>query len=156
MAFCKIVDVLYSGVPSRFFRDFLIRNHLERCERCQARLISRCEAEALLIKHEDATKVEALWRRIEGRTGQTIPVPEKRPGRLRWEWAAGTATLLLVAATSFWLLRGLQTQGVRVDCLRPAKRFEISYINVGGAPAQAFIYQPQGSDTVFVWAVRNP
>jgi hypothetical protein len=154
MAFCKIVDVLYSVVPSRFLRDFLIRSHMERCERCQARLISRYEAEALFVKPEDASAVETLWRKIERRAGQAIPVSRKRPAGLRWEWIAGAATLLVVAAASLWLLRGVQSQANRVDYPRPANRFEISYINVGGAPAQGYIYQPNGSDIIIVWAER--
>jgi hypothetical protein len=55
-----------------------------------------------------------------------------------------------------WLLRGVQTVAVRTDDARPAGRFEINYINVDGAPAQAYIYQPQGSDMIIVWAGKNP
>jgi hypothetical protein len=156
MVSCKIVDILYGAVPSRVFRNFLIRTHVERCGRCQARLVSRSEAGALFVKSGDVRAVEELWRRIEPRTGPGTAVPEKTPAGLRWGWAAGAATLLLAAAASFWLLRGVQTQAVRADYARPADRFEINYVNVGGAPAQAFIYQPQGSDMIIVWAGKNP
>jgi hypothetical protein len=37
-----------------------------------------------------------------------------------------------------------------------ADRFEIMYVKVGGEPAQTFVYQAQGTDTVFVWAQRSP
>ncbi|MGA2363030.1 MAG: hypothetical protein ABSG73_11295 [Candidatus Aminicenantales bacterium] len=156
MVSCKIVDVLYGAVPSRLFRNFLIRTHVERCGRCQARLVSRTEAEALFVKSGDVRTVEELWSRIEPRTGPDTAVPEKKRARLRCEWAAGAATLLLAAAASFWLLRGVQTESVRADSARPADRFEISYINVGGAPAQAYIYQPKGLDMIIVWAGKNP
>jgi hypothetical protein len=156
MVSCKIVNVLYGAVPSRLFRNFLIRTHVERCGRCQARLVSRTEAEALFVKSGDVGAVEQLWRRIERRTGPGTAVPEKTPAGLCWEWAAGAATLLLAAAASLWLLRGVQTVAVRTDDARPAGRFEINYINVDGAPAQAYIYQPQGSDMIIVWAGKNP
>ena len=125
---------------------------MERCERCQARLVSRSEAEALLVKPGDAEAADRLWRAIEVRAGHAVRVREKRATWLGWEWAAGAAALLLVAAASFWLLRGVENGGVRPGDVRPASGFEIDYVNVGGAPAQAFVYQPQGSDTVFVWA----
>jgi hypothetical protein len=156
MVSCKIVNALHAAVPSRLFRNFLIRTHVERCGRCQARLVSRPEAEGLFVKSGDLRAVEELWRRIEPRTGPGTAVPEKAPAGLRWEWAAGAATVLLAAAASFWLLRGIQSEAVRADSARPADRFEISYINVGGAPAQAFIYQPKGSDMIIVWAEKNP
>jgi hypothetical protein len=155
MASCKTVNVLYSVVPSGLFRDFLIRTHIERCQHCQARLVSRREAEALFVKPGDLGTVAELWRRIERRAGPGTLIPERKPIWLRWEWAAGAVTLLLVAAASFWLLRGIQTEKMSADLIRPVDRFEISYINVGGAPAQAYIYQPHGSDMIIVWAEKS-
>jgi hypothetical protein len=155
MVSCKIVNALYAAVPSRLFRDVLIRTHLEKCEACQARLVSRQEAEALFVKPKDVGAVGGLWRTIDRRAGQETIVPEKRLAGFRWEWAAGTAMFLILAAAGFWLLRGVQTGAVRADYARPADRFEITYINVGGAPAQAYIYQPAGSDMIIVWAGKT-
>jgi len=156
MVSCKIVNALYAAVPSRLFRDFLIRAHLEKCAGCQARLVSRHEAEALFIKPEQVGAAGDLWQKIDLRAGRETVAPRKRPAGLRWEWAAGAATFLVLAAASLWLLRDVQTVAVRADYARPADRFEINYINVGGAPAQAYIYQPAGSDMIIVWAGKNP
>jgi hypothetical protein len=155
MVSCKIIDALYAVVPSRFFRDLLIRTHVERCGRCQARLVSRAEAEALFVKPGDMRAGKELWRLIARRAGRDTAIPEKKRAWLRWEWAAGAGTFLVLAAASLWLLRGVQTVAVRADYARPAGRFEINYINVGGAPAQAYIYQPQGSDMIIVWAEKT-
>ena len=155
MASCKMVNALYRALPLRSVRDLLIRTHMEKCERCQARLVSRRDAEALLVKRGDPGAAEALWERIERRAGQAVRVPEKKAVWLSWEWAAAAAALLLVAAASFWLLRGVETGAMRADLARPPERFEIEYINIGGAPAQAFVYQPRGSEMVFVWAGNN-
>jgi hypothetical protein len=156
MVSCKIVNALYAAVPSRLFRDFLIRTHLEKCEVCQARLVSRREAEALFVKPEQVGATGDLWPRINRRAVPEAAVPQRRRAGLRWEWAAGAATFLVLAAASLWLLRDVQTVAVRADYARPADRFEINYINVGGAPAQAYIYQPAGSDMIIVWAGKNP
>jgi hypothetical protein len=156
MASCKIVDVLYAAIPLSAVRDFLIRRHIEKCGRCQARLISRPEAEALFVKPSDMGPSGDLWRRIEPRVGRPVPAPATMPAGPRWEWAAALATALFFAAAGFWLLRGVRSERVIVELVRPADRFEINYINVGGAPAQAFIYQPQGSDMIIVWAEKTP
>jgi hypothetical protein len=58
--------------------------------------------------------------------------------------------------TGFWLLREIGRQGFDPGLVGAAGRFQIDYVNVGGAPAQTFVYQPQGTDTVFVWAIKNP
>lgn len=155
MVFCKTVDALYAVVPFRFFRNLLIRSHIERCGHCQARLVSRTEAEALFVKSGDMRAEKELWRLIARRVGRDTAVPGKKPAWPRWEWAAGATTFLVLAAASLWLLRGVQTVAVRADYARPAGRFEINYINVGGAPAQAYIYQPQGSDMIIVWAEKT-
>jgi hypothetical protein len=156
MPFCKIVDVLYAAVPSRLVRDLLIRGHVEKCASCQARLVSRSEAEALFVKPGDVGELGEMWRTIEPRRRRAAAFPARRILGLRWEWAAGAAMFLVVAAAGFWLLRGVESGPVRADFARPADRFEISYVNVGGAPAQTFVYQPQGSDTVFVWVGKTP
>jgi hypothetical protein len=158
MAFCKTVEYLYEALPLRPFQDWLIRVHMDRCPSCQARLLSREEARGLLIAPESVGDAGALWKRILSRTGGRAAESGRRPAQavVRWRWAAVTALVLTVAAAGFWLLREVERPGFNVSAAGPAGRFEIAYVNVGGAPAQTFVYQPQGSDTVFVWAQKTP
>jgi hypothetical protein len=156
MVSCKIVDVIYAAIPLSPVRNLLIRRHVERCTRCQARLVSRAEAAALFVQPRDMASACDLWRKIEPAVGRPVRISAKRPAASRWEWAAGAATALFFAAAGFWLLRGVRSEPMSVELLRPADRFEINYINVGGEPAQAFIYHPQGSDMIIVWAEKTP
>jgi len=158
MDFCKTVDRLYAALPLRPFRDWLIRVHMDRCPRCQARLLSRDEAKSLLVGPDQAGNPEAIWRRISYEAGKVASVPETRPGRgsLSWRWASIAVMAAAVALTGFWLLRELGRPGFEANAVPPGDRFQIDYVNVGGAPAQTFVYQPRGTDTVFVWASRNP
>jgi len=153
MDFCRIADRLYDALPVRPLRDWLIRGHVEKCPRCQARLLSRDEAKSLLVGPAEAGSPEALWRRIAGAAGRAAAVPGTRPAGapLIWRWAPVTAMAAAVALTGFWLLREIDRPGAA-----PADRFQIDYVKVGGVPAQTFVYQPQGTDTVFVWASRTP
>ena len=158
MDFCKTADLLYTAIPLRPFRDWLIRAHMERCPCCQARLLSRDEAKSLLVAPEHVGGPDDLWRRIAGEAGRAASVPGIRPSRgsLAWRAASVAAMAAVVALTGFWLLREIDRPGFRADVGAPADRFQIDYVNVGGAPAQTFVYQPQGTDTVFVWASRTP
>jgi len=158
MAFCKMVDFIYAALPLRPLRAFLIWVHMESCPRCQARLLSRAEAGRLFVSSDRVGMPADLWGRISSQAERATPVPEAppAPAAAGWRWATATATAAVVAVTGFWLLREIDRQGFNPESIRAAARFQIDYINVGGAPAQTFVYQPQGTDTVFVWAIKNP
>jgi len=158
MAFCKMVDVVYTALPIRPLRSFLIRSHMESCPRCQSRLLSRAEAGTLFVASDQVGNTEGLWRRISAQSGSRTPVPEAppSPAGVGWRWAAAVSTAAVVVVTGFWLLRQVERPGFRPGDVGPADRFQIDYVNVGGAPARTFVFQPQGTDTVFVWASKNP
>jgi hypothetical protein len=158
MDFCRTVERLYAALPLRPFRDWLIRAHMDRCPRCQERLLSREEARSLLVRPGQTGDAAALWRRISEEAGRPAPAPKAKGsgGRLAWQWAAASAMAAVVALTGFWLLRETGGPGFDARAITPADRFEIAYVKVGGAPAQTFVYQPRGTDTVFVWAQKTP
>jgi len=158
MAFCKTADLLYAALPLRPLRDMLIRGHMEGCPRCQARLLSREEGRGLLVAPGELGRPDSLWQRVSFEAGRFAAVPGARPARAGavWRWAAAAATAAVVVVTSLWLLREIGGPGVGPGVVGRAERFEIDYIKVGGAPAQTFVYQPQGTDTVFVWATKLP
>jgi len=158
MDFCNTVDLFYRAVPLPRFRDWLIRVHIERCPRCQARLLSRDEAISLLVGPDEVGEAVRLWQRISRQVDPAAPVHEPAPGQEGnfWRRATVTAMVLVVALTGFWFLRQVERPGISVAAVAPAERFELDYVNVGGAPAQTFVYQPQGTDTVFVWASKTP
>ena len=155
MAFCRTAEFLYEAVPLRPFRDWLIRAHMEKCPACQARLLSLDEARSLLVAPDQVGDPQALWRRIASAAARPAGLadPSPAPAGVIWKWAAVAAMALVMSVSGFWLLRESERSGLD---LRAAGRFEISYVKVGGTPAQTFVYQPQGSDTVFVWAQKTP
>ena len=158
MDFCKTVDILYAALPLRRVRDWLIRIHMDRCPRCQARLLSRDEAKSLLVGPGEVGGTKALWQRIAGEAGRVASIPETRPSGAgwAWRWAPAAAMAAVVTLTGFWLLREIDRPGFDANAIPAGERFQIDYVNVGGVPAQTFVYQPQGTDTVFVWASRTP
>jgi len=131
---------------------------MERCPGCQARLVGPEEARDLLVRPGRLGDPEALWRRISVETERAAAAREPAPARagLAWRLAAGVAMAAVVAVTGFWLLREVERPGFDAMAVAPADRFEIDYVNVGGEPAQTFVYQPQGTDTVFIWATKTP
>lgn len=158
MAYCRMVDFIYAVLPFRPLRAFLIRSHMESCPRCQSRLLSLAEAGRLFVRSDRVGMPADLWGRISSHAERANPVPEasSSPAGVGWRWAAAAATALVVAVTGFWLLREIGRPGFGPGSAGAGDRFQIDYVNVGGTPAQTFIFQPQGSDTVFVWAMKNP
>ena len=158
MAFCRIVDLIYVVLPLRPLRAFLIRSHMECCPRCQSRLLSRAEAGKLFVASDRVGMPLDLWGRISSQVegANLVPDTSSNQAGAGWRWAASAATALVVAVTGFWLLREIDRPGFGPGLVIAADRFQIDYINVGGAPAQAFVFQPQGTDTVFIWAIKNP
>ncbi len=158
MNFCKIADGLYAALPLKPLRNGLIRVHMDRCPRCQARLLGREEARRLLVAPGQVGDAAVLWRRIsrEAAAAASAPAPGPKGGLLAWTWAPTVAAAAVVALAGFWLLRQADRPDLAAGAVAPADRFQIDYVNVGGAPARTFVYQPQGSDTVFVWASKTP
>jgi hypothetical protein len=72
----------------------------------------------------------------------------------RWGWAVAT-TFLVVLVTAFLLLRDFRPERIPAATNVPP-RFELEYIRVSGQPANAVVYQPQGSNLIVVWAGKNP
>jgi len=131
---------------------------MEGCPGCQSRLLSRDEARRLLVSPDQAGDAGRLWRRFSEEAARAASVPETRPaaGSLLWRCASVAVMTAAVALGGFWLLREAGGPAFEADGVLPDGRFEIEYVRVGGAPAQTFVFQPQGTDTVFVWASRTP
>jgi hypothetical protein len=71
----------------------------------------------------------------------------------RWGWAVATA-FLVVLITGFLLLKNFRPEGTASTAALPA-RFALDYVRIGGQPADAVVYHPQGSDMIIVWAGTN-
>ncbi len=156
MFLCRMVDLLYEGIPLGFWRAFLVRRHMDACPACRARLVSRDEARSILVQAKDVAGRTGLWAGIKGRldeTPQDAEIPGGTPSLL-WRWASGAAMLVAVAAAGFWLLRSGRSIDPRLE--RPAaESLRIDDLRVNGEPARAIIYQPRNSDMVVVWAEKN-
>jgi len=157
MSHCKTVEFFYGLIPLKPWRGFLIRRHIEKCPGCLAGLASREEAGSLLVQEAGVNIGVSLWNGVaaaiakdsgEERARDRILQPS--PVR-RWGWAVATASLG-VLLISFFFLKDFQPGRASADAFQA--RFELEYVRVGGQPANAVIYQPQGSDMIIVWAQK--
>ena len=160
MSHCKTVEIFYALVPVKPWRGLLIRRHIEKCPRCLAGLASREAVGSLLVRETGVNIGRSLWTEVEaalvGESGgermkdRAVELPVMR----RWGWAVATA-FLAVLISGFLLLKDFRPEGTASAAAVPA-RFELDYVRVGGQPANAVVYQPQGSDIIIVWAGKNP
>jgi len=159
MGLCRLVDILDRLILLDAWRGWLVGRHRERCPRCQALLASRDEARRFLVKAEDVAPGLDIWpavRREITRGATTGRDPLFEP-RFVWKRAASLTAACLLAVLGLWMLKSAVS--VRTNPSAAASqdsRFELNYIRVGGEPATAYIFQPQGADFIVVWAQRNP
>ncbi len=148
---CNAADRLYRLVPLRPWRAWLTSAHFERCPACQKQLASAAEARSLFVQESDSQRSESLWDGVARTLAESDNRPSVKPQpgfhSRAWRWAA--AGIVLVVLAGYWVRKDFRPEGVPASA--PA-RFELDYVRVGGLPADAYIYEPQGSDIVIVWA----
>ena len=150
MLTCRWIEFLLGILPLNLWRDFLIRSHVDRCPRCQAKLLNQDEARSLMITEEDTGVQVDLWPRISGavkrqnRTGVPLLM-------MRRKWGYGLAGVLVVVMVGIWLLTN-SFQGDLSPVEYTQTGFQIQYIKVRNQPAQVFHFQPADSHMIFVWA----
>jgi hypothetical protein len=155
MSGCKTIKFLFDLLPLKFWRGYLIRRHIEKCPVCEKKLIQR-EATRTLLAQEDAGGPAGLWPGI--RAGLKKPAEETR----RWQstartwrrWALGAAGLLIAVLAGFWIYQGSQSGRIQSRD-ETGREFQIQYIKVGNAPARPFVYQPQDTNIIIIWAEKT-
>lgn len=157
---CKMVELFYALVPLKPWRGFLIRRHIENCSRCLADLASREAVGSLLVQEREVSIGRPVWIEVEAALVEDPGGKSRKERALqssvmrRWGWAVATA-FLVVLITGFLILKDFRPEVASFAAAVPV-RFELEYIRVGGQPASAVVYQPQGSDIIIVWAGKNP
>ena len=156
---CKTVEFLFDALPIDAWRAVLLRRHWDRCPACQAKLLGREESRRLLAGAPDPEEWSGFRRRLRKRiaAGTAVPIrsPRGRSERLL-RWAPSAAMLLVLAMTGVWLARENGKRPAIPEKPRAAQRFELDYLRIDGQPAGAYIYRPQGSGIIIVWAEKTP
>lgn len=150
---CKVVTFLLSIFPFKFWQGFLIRSHIQKCERCMSREASRDEVEALIVQQDDVGDFRDLWPAIKS------GVVEKKPERKaefssHWRWAIAATGIVGVFLAGFLVYNFLSQNGTILEQEGEA-RFQINSIRVGDEPATPFVYQPKDSDMILIWAEKS-
>jgi hypothetical protein len=156
---CKTVEFLFDALPIGAGRAFLLRMHIDACPSCRKRILSLEESKALLVPPLASDAWAGLRRRLQSQVentalGQT-PAGQGRYAKFL-RWATSAAMLCVLVAAGFWLFREPANKAPIAGRIRPSDRFELEYIRVGGQPAGAYIYQPEGNDIIIVWAEKTP
>lgn len=154
MLTCNAADRLSRLLLLKPWRALLIRLHSERCPACRKGLADAAEARSLLVSETEVRPSDDLWRRVnrslaaEGEN--SLQKPRAAVFGRPWSWAAATVVVAFLAG--YWAFRDFRPEGISGPAQAPAARFEMEYVRVDGLPADAFVYKPQGSDFVMVWA----
>ena len=118
-------------------------------------LVEREEAQTLFGWEEPAGDTIDLWPGIQPRLNETEESRVRSNFVFRWKWAFSAACLSLFILAGFWFVRGPG----KVDLASwpgAEEKIQINYLKVEEKPAGAYVFQPQDSEMIFVWAVRTP
>jgi hypothetical protein len=153
MSRCKIIEYAFSFVPLKKWQDFLIRSHMERCPFCQKTLISREDVQGIAVQESHCVAAESLWDGFEDKV-QEARTDRPQIFRPRWNWAYGIAAVLMLISVAVWFISSPQSRKSQVEETLNG-HFRINYIQVENRPAQAYIFKPQDSQMIIVWAQKN-
>ena len=123
---------------------FLIRSHIQKCERCMSQMASREEVKALIIQESDVEDFRDLWPAIK--TGVAEKNHEKKAVHsINRRWAFASVGIVAVFLAGFFLFSVFSRNEAMLD-QEGEERFQINYIRVGDEPATPYLYQPKDSD----------
>jgi hypothetical protein len=72
----------------------------------------------------------------------------------RWKWMYAFALLAVVLAGLIWLyFIVIPGRGTSVEPFEG--QFRIEYIEIENEPAQAYVFRPHDSNTIFVWVEKK-
>ncbi|MBM3284835.1 MAG: hypothetical protein FJY81_03090 [Candidatus Aminicenantes bacterium] len=155
---CKACQFFIRLVPLRAGKNLFLRHHVDRCPICQEKLAGQAEARAVLWQPEETGNLEGIWRSCENRLEREEIVARTATPSAVSIWRrkravfAGIFVLLIVSA--YLVFHDGQHPGSisRPQTGENGERFSITHLKIGDEPAHPIIYQPFGSELIFIWA----
>lgn len=148
-----MINFFFSIFPINVWKDFWIRLHIQKCPLCQKRVAALKETRLFLIQEGDIGDMEGLWPSVKARLSAQ-EIKERHLFWPRWRWAAGVAVVVVAIIVGFWFYSALLQNEGSVEENR-VEKFQINYIRIEKKQAQTYIFWPQGSDMILVWAEKD-
>jgi hypothetical protein len=147
-----MVNFFFSIFPFKIWQDFLLRKHIQNCPACLENLASFEDTKSLFIQEEEVGGLEGLWPKVKLQLAK-----EKRKQKFfhvpRCAWAVGAACLLIAIILVVWFYQFAPPgKTPEEDITSP---FQIKYIRIYDKPARTYIFQPQDSNMIIIWAEKN-
>lgn len=150
---CKIINFLFRVLPFRAFQGILIKHHFEKCPNCQNSLVKAEDARLFLEleKEEKSSEMVNLWPGISEKLCEGSGEKVRTSFFPKWRWAFVAAGLTIFIFIGFlYLNRPGSLTASELD------QFQINYIKVEEQPAGTYVYEPQDSELIIVWAEILP
>lgn len=148
----KILGYVFSMIPLKKWQDYLIRL-IERCPENKNYLATVEEVREIMIEESQCQESTSLWDGFQAKLKEA-KATEKSVRSLRWRWAYGAAVLAVLFVATIWIVNTPSFREGQVE-ERLNGNFRINYIRVEDRAAQPYVYQPQGSHMIIVWAQKN-
>lgn len=146
------IEILIGMMPIKLVQDYLIRRFLMTDETYQRKLAGLEEVRGVLIDSGELMDMISLWPKVrnELRSGIETRSPGIRAG---WKWALQGLGLCLVLVLGIWIIRHSQPERTPAAASSPGN-FQIQSIRLENKPATTFLFQPNDSKFIMVWAEK--
>jgi hypothetical protein len=139
-------------IPIPAWQDRRLDRHVRICPHCRARLAGRAEVKALLFREDEIGEIPDFWPRVKAavESRETSGFAISRPSR-------GKRLRILAAALGAVVLLLIVGRLMRRPGSSPAGEtaFRLHEIHIDDRPARAYLFQPQDSNMVFIWAEKT-
>lgn len=157
---CSFYQLILRLVPVMALKDLIIRHHVEACPRCSSELANPSEVSSILLFPEKADTAGLLWSKIkenlvQEKTAFKTPQVKLRPIHLaRTKLVVGSAAIviILIAIVSSFLFIMPARHKQSLGPILSRSGLVIINFRVKEKPAAPIIYQPYGSNLIFIWA----
>lgn len=153
MSRCKFFEYAFFLVPLKKWQDLLIRVHMGTCPECQKSLVNREIVQGITAQEIHYGSAESFWDGFEHKVREAKR-SQKNATLPRLRWAYGVTVVVLFAAAAIWFALAPQIRKARIEASLN-EHFCINYIRIEDKPAQAYIFKPQDSQMIIVWAQKN-
>jgi hypothetical protein len=153
MSRCKIFEFAFALLPLTKWQDFLLRMHMEKCPKCQETLITQEGVQKITIQETQCGDSDSLWDGFEDKVREAKSA-EQQVLSPRLGWTYGIAVVFMIGAAALWFVLSPQFRKTRIEESLNG-HFKINYVRIENEPAQAYLFQPQDSHMIIVWAQKN-
>jgi len=148
----KLVEFLVWVLPIKSIQDYLIRRYLLTDEVYSRKIAGLDEVRGILMDSGELKEIPSLWPKVRNEL-RSYREPRSSGMRSGLRWAIQGLGLCLVLVLGIWMIRHPQSERSSTAEAHTGS-FQVQSIRLENKPATAFLFRPNDSKFIMVWAEK--